>query len=469
MASRQVQLKTPKGTRDWFGSDCVLRDHIFETISGVFKRHGAVPLDTPVFELKDVLTGKYGEDSRLIYDLQDQGGEACSLRFDLTVPFARWLAMNKVTQVKRYQIARVYRRDQPAIARGRLREFHQIDFDIAGEYDTMIPDSEILRIIVEVFKALELDITIKMNHRKILDGIFTVAGVPGDKIRTISSAVDKLDKSPWADVKKEMTEEKGLPEEVADKIGEYVKEKGSVREILDFLKSDSSLVEDQNIRAGIEDIELLLVYVEAFNISSSISFDLSLARGLDYYTSLIFEVLHTPQQTEVPGLPKGGKDQATQVGSIGAGGRYDNLVGIFGKKPIPCVGISFGADRIYTILKAQKEREAAAPTQEIDVYVMAFGAGKEFTGLLPERLQVCGQLWDAGIRASFSAKAKPKLPQQFKAAEGVPLAVILGQDELADGKLKIKVLGLPDGHPEKEGVLIEKTDLVEEVRKRLQR
>jgi histidyl-tRNA synthetase len=132
----------------------------------VFKRHGGIPLDTPVFELKAILAEKYGEDARLMYDLADQGGEICSLRFDLTVPFARWLAMSSVSQIKRYQITRVYRRDQPAIARGRLREFYQCDFDIAGLHDPMIADAEILRVIVEVFEALQLEITIKVNHRQ---------------------------------------------------------------------------------------------------------------------------------------------------------------------------------------------------------------------------------------------------------------------------------------------------------------
>ena len=151
-------------------------------MTDVFKRHGGNPLDTPVFELKEILAKKYGEDARLMYDLNDQGGEICSLRFDLMVPFARWLAMNNFTQIKRYQIAKVYRRDQPAIARGRLREFYQCDFDIAGNYDSMIPDAEILRIIVEVFAALQLDVTIKINHRRILDGLFAVSGVPDEKI-----------------------------------------------------------------------------------------------------------------------------------------------------------------------------------------------------------------------------------------------------------------------------------------------
>jgi histidyl-tRNA synthetase len=165
-------------------------------VTDVFKRHGATTLDTPVFELKDILSGKYGEDSKLIYDLQDQGGELCSLRYDLTVPLARWLAMNpSVQSFKRYQIAKVYRRDQPAMTKGRMREFYQCDFDIAGSYDAMIPDAEVLKIATDVFDSLGWEsYTIKINHRKVLDGIFKAAGVPEDLIRPISSAVDKLDK-----------------------------------------------------------------------------------------------------------------------------------------------------------------------------------------------------------------------------------------------------------------------------------
>lgn len=192
----KIALKVPKGTRDWDGKDMVIRDKIFQQIISVFKRHGAQTIDTPVFELKEILTGKYGEDSKLIYDLADQGGELCSLRYDLTVPFARWLAMNaNIPSIKRYHIAKVYRRDQPAMTKGRMREFYQCDFDIAGNFDQMVPDAEILRITTEILDSLNLgEYTIKINHRKILDGLFEVCGVEKEKIRTISSAVDKLDK-----------------------------------------------------------------------------------------------------------------------------------------------------------------------------------------------------------------------------------------------------------------------------------
>lgn len=204
-----------------------IREQIFSTVTNIFKRHGAITIDTPVFELKEILAGKYGEDSKLIYDLEDQGGEKCSLRYDLTVPFARYLAENGVSNLKRYHIAKVYRRDQPAMNRGRMREFYQCDFDIAGVYDPMVPDAEALRVMSEILSGLDIgNFTIKVNHRKILDGMFEVCGVPAEKIRTISSAVDKLDKMSWSDVKKEMVEEKRLAEEVADRIGEYVKLKG---------------------------------------------------------------------------------------------------------------------------------------------------------------------------------------------------------------------------------------------------
>jgi histidyl-tRNA synthetase len=447
-------------------------------VTDVFKRHGATTLDTPVFELKEILSGKYGEDSKLIYDLQDQGGELCSLRYDLTVPLARWLAMNpSVQSFKRYQIAKVYRRDQPAMTKGRMREFYQCDFDIAGSYDAMIPDAEVLKIATDVFDSLNWDTyTIKINHRKVLDGIFKAAGVPAELIRPISSAVDKLDKvrvlrsyrvdfangvqMPWAEVKKEM-ETKGLAADIADKIGQWVQRKGG-DDIIEFLKSDEALSKNEDVCKGVQDMEKLFEYLDAFGARKRISFDLSLARGLDYYTGVIYEVVTEGSAPRVQG-----QQQEIGVGSVAAGGRYDELVGMFSGKPIPCVGISFGIDRIISIMKARGQSTERA--KDVDAFVMAFG-GKGFTGMLTERMQVAQELWAAGIKTEFSYKAKPKLPQQFKQAEtaGVPLAVILGEDELKSGKVKIKVLGIKDeNNPEKDGVLVERTNMVEEIRKRL--
>ncbi|KAK4111944.1 histidyl-tRNA synthetase [Canariomyces notabilis] len=475
----KFEIKTPKGTRDWSGGDMVLREKIFNTITEVFKRHGGITIDTPVFELK----GKYGEDSKLIYDLADQGGELCSLRYDLTVPFARYLAMNKdVTQIKRYHIAKVYRRDQPAVKKGRMREF--------GVYDPMIPDAEIIRIINEVFDSLgwQGKYTIKLNSRKILDGIFQVCGVPDSLIRPISSAVDKLDKMPWADVRKEMVDEKGLAPEAADKIGQYVVLKGQ-RDLLEKLQKDEALAANPSMQQGFADMDLLFTYLENFGALHTVSFDLSLARGLDYYTGVIYEVVTEGSAPAVsaadgaaekaakkkgvkPGDPDEDRsdDPTVGIGSVAAGGRYDNLVGMFsGKTQVPCVGISFGIDRIFSIIQAsQKKKERR---NEVDVFVMAFGGGKDFTGLLKERSQICSRLWDAGIKAEFLYKVKPKLQNQFKAAEtnGVPFALILGEDELAQGKARLKEMGLPEDHPLKEGELISLDNLTEEVQLRLTR
>ena len=481
----------------------VIRDSIFSTITNVFKRHGAVTIDTPVFELREILAGKYGEDSKLIYDLSDQGGEICSLRYDLTVPFARWLAMNPGVQtIKRYHIAKVYRRDQPAMTKGRMREFYQCDFDIAGVFDKMLPDAEIIRIICEIFGEKGLGwggprgkgFTVKINHRGVLDGVFEVCGVPKEKIRTISSAVDKLDKTPWEEVKKEMVSEKGLDPDVADRIWEFVQRKGG-REVTQELRKDERVTSNERLIQGLEEMDLLFSYLEAFNILDHVEFNLSLARGLDYYTGVIYEVVtegsappfstaavaagaknykHAKREKTTEFEEDRSNDPSVGVGSVAAGGRYDELVGMFsGKAQIPCVGISFGVDRIFSIAKARMEADKTATavrSTEVDVFVMAFG-GKGFTGMLKERMRVVTTLWDAGIKAEFAYKQKPKLPAQFKSAElaGIPYAVILGEEEQALGKVKIKEMGLPEGHAEKDGVVVGLGELVHEVRSRLRR
>jgi len=450
-----------------------LRNRIFSTITRIFEAHGAVTIDTPVFELREILAGKYGEDSKLIYDLQDQGGEICSLRYDLTVPFARFVAMNltEYSNIKRYHIAKVYRRDQPAMSKGRFREFYQCDFDIAGSYDPMLPDAECLLIVSEILTALKIEpFTIKINHRKILDGIFDLCGVPADKIRPISSAVDKLDKLPWCDVKREMIVEKGLDEAAADKIGEYVKLKGG-EELLTQLQADAALAGHSLASAGLKDMALLFNYLRVFNILPRVSFDLSLARGLDYYTGLIYEVITTgsapPSFSSAPTAAaaaaeatpskksKSNKDKdevdesSVGVGSISGGGRYDHLVGMFSnsknKDAVPCVGASIGIERIFAILMAKlKEKQAAADAagtsplraKSTEVFVMSMGGD----GLALPRLEVCKKLWDAGIKAEFMYKLKPKPAAQFTAIErdGTPFAVLLAPDEWAQGTVRVK-------------------------------
>jgi histidyl-tRNA synthetase len=274
-----------------------------------------------------------------------------------------------------------------------------------------------------------------------------------------------------------MTEDKGLDGAVADKIGEYVQLKGS-RELLEKLQADSTLMANEFAKKGIDDMALLFDYLEAFDVLSKVSFDMSLARGLDYYTGVIYEVVtegsapKTSAAQKLEKTAKAGKGKEQKAADADEDRSNDPSVGVFsGKQQIPCVGISFGVDRIFSIIKSRMEADKKAAnvrSNEVDVYVMAFG-GKGFTGLLKERMNVAKTLWDAKIKAEFSWKVKPKLPAQFKQAEqgGVPFAVILGEAECEAGECKIKEMGLPEGHPEKDGVTVKMDRLVEEVQARL--
>jgi histidyl-tRNA synthetase len=445
------QIKTPKGTRDWAGDDIALREEVFNKIRKVFKLHNGNEIDTPAFELKSILTDKYGEDARLIYHLQDQGGEVCALRYDLTVPFARWLAMSNLRQMKRFQIGKVYRRDQPAPESGRMREFYQCDFDFAGSFETMIPDAEILCITAEVFEALGIDVTIRINHRSVLDGIFRAVGVPENLVRSISSAVDKLDKLSWADVKKEV-EQKGLEAEVANNLGKYVLEKEGdhgFAATLKILQIDDLLSKNEDILKGVNEMKLLLRYLNSYDIAKCVKFDLSLARGLDYYTGLIYEV-----------VPVG---ISQKVGSIAAGGRYDNLVSTFSKKEIPCVGISFGVDRILTILKSTA-RERKKPSK-VAVWIVAYGIGP----VVEEKMAIARQLRKAGISVDFDQKSDRKPRKQIELAEsdGAVAAVIIEDDgSMLSGAVQFRVLSLPTKSSDNE-VVVKREGVLEEVKKRL--
>ncbi|TID28793.1 hypothetical protein CANINC_002312 [Pichia inconspicua] len=487
-AAQTFTLKTPKGTKDWADKDMIVRSAIFDKLTGIFKAHGGVTIDTPVFELREILAGKYGEDSKLIYNLEDQGGELTSLRYDLTVPFARYVAMNGISSIKRYHLAKVYRRDQPAMTKGRMREFYQCDFDIAGQYDSMVPDAEIMKILCSGLLGLGItEFKVKLNHRKILDGIFQVCGVADEDVRKVSSAVDKLDKSPWEDVKKEMVVEKNQPEEVADKIGNYVKLNGTIREVLDILQKDEILTANASAKEGLDEIETMLGYLEAFDVTKYISFDMSLARGLDYYTGVIYEAVTEQSAPPTDALEKKEKakkskknadDDASEyvgVGSIAAGGRYDNLVGMFlgtnskGKKApsIPCVGVSFGVERLFSLIKQRQALiEKIRPTST-QVFVMAFGGGDNWDGFLAERMKIAGMLWDAGIESEYVYKKKTNPRKQFDAAEksGCPIAVILGKEEYPAGEVRVKTLGQGE---ENEGKLVKIENMVDYVQKKLE-
>uniref|UniRef100_A0A8C5XPP6 Histidine--tRNA ligase, cytoplasmic n=1 Tax=Microcebus murinus TaxID=30608 RepID=A0A8C5XPP6_MICMU len=327
------------------------------------------------------------------------------------------------------------------------------DFDIAGQFDPMIPDAECLKIMCEILSSLHIgDFLVKVNDRRILDGMFAICGVPDSKFRTICSSVDKLDKVSWDEVKNEMVGEKGLAPEVADRIGDYVQQHGGVS-LVEQLLQDPKLSQNKQALEGLRDLKLLFEYLTLFGIDDKISFDLSLARGLDYYTGVIYEavLLQTPAQTG---------EEPQGVGSVAAGGRYDGLVGMFDPKgrKVPCVGLSIGVERIFSIveqrLEASEEKVRTTETQ-----VLVASAQKK---LLEERLKLVSELWDAGIKAELIYKKNPKLLNQLQYCEeaGIPLVAIIGEQELKDGVIKLRSVA------SREEVDVRREDLVEEIKRR---
>ncbi|XP_062941730.1 histidine--tRNA ligase, mitochondrial isoform X2 [Cynocephalus volans] len=415
-------IKTPKGTRDLSPQQMVVREKILDVVVSCFKRHGAKRLDTPAFELKEMLAEKYGEESGLIYELKDQGGELLSLRYDLTVPFARYLAMNKVKKMKRYHVGKVWRRESPTIVQGRYREFCQCDFDIAGQFDPMIPDAECLKIMCEILSGLQLgDFLIKMC---------------------------------WKDVRHEMVAKKGLAPEVADRIGDYVQCHGGVS-LVEQMFQDPRLSQNKKALEGLEDLKLLFEYLTLLGIAEKVSFDLSLARGLNYYTGVIYEavLLQTPVQA--------GGEQPLSVGSVAAGGRYDGLVGMFDPKghKVPCVGLSIGVERIFYIVE-QRMKSFGEKVRTTETQVFVATPQKNF---LQERLKLIAELWDAGIKTEMLYKNNPKLLTQLHYCEnmGIPLVVIIGEQELKEGVIKLRSVA------SREEVVIKRENLVAEIQKRL--
>uniref|UniRef100_A0A7I4YJ25 histidine--tRNA ligase n=1 Tax=Haemonchus contortus TaxID=6289 RepID=A0A7I4YJ25_HAECO len=447
-------LKTAKGTRDYGPKSMAVRESVLKIVTDAFKRHGAETIDTPVFELREVLMGKYGEEGgKLVYDLQDQGGELLSLRYDLTVPFARYLAMNKITNIKRYHIAKVYRRDQPVMTRGRYREFYQCDFDIAGQYDLMIPEAECLRIVDEVLSKLEIgEFIIKLNHRFVLEGMFAACGAGADQFKTVCSSVDKLDKLPWVEVEEELIKEKGLTKDNTEKLGQFVRLRefnptmGNM-ELLDKFMEFEELAKNARFKKGVEELKVLVNYCSLFGVST-VRFDPSLARGLDYYTGAIYEAV-VPKALEGVSLEANGEEQKglpVGVGSVAAGGRYDELVGNFmapsgtkGKEKrqdVPCVGVSFGIERLFAIMEAKMQIEQLqVRTTETEIYIAS--AQKN---LLQERMKLCKTLWDEGFKVELAYKANPKLLTQLQYCEDrlIPLVLIVGERELQDGVVKLR-------------------------------
>jgi histidyl-tRNA synthetase len=428
-----VVVKVARGTRDIGPEQMLVRDKAFATIKSVFLRHGGAQIDTPVFELKEILMGKYGEEGgKLIYELDDQGGENLALRYDLTVPFARYLGCHKETgNMKRFQIGRVYRRDNPVVNRGRFREFYQCDFDIAG-YDAavpMLPDAECLKILVEILDELNIgEHLIKLNHRKLLDAVMQVAGVTEDMFQPVCSAIDKLDKQDWKSVRDELVNRKGIDSKAADLIGTYVAQSGTLNALLSKLQKDAVLAKNADALAAFHDLAALSAFLKAFDVPEQrVRFDLSLARGLDYYTGLIYEAVLAEKN-----VPSG-----SGLGSIAAGGRYDGLMGMFCGKQVPAVGLSIGVERILDLLVARSS--SLKPLRRTATQVLVCSVG---SGMLFPRLEIVNELWRAGIAAecSYSSNPKPKAQAADASEDQIPCTVWIGSSELKHNSITIKAM-----------------------------
>ncbi|MDE6556841.1 MAG: histidine--tRNA ligase [Duncaniella sp.] len=426
----------PKGTRDFSPAEMARRNYIFSTIREVFGLFGFQQIETPAMENLSTLMGKYGEEGdKLLFKILNSGdflkgvdqakiAEGASnrlaaslcekgLRYDLTVPFARFVVMHRSElnmPFKRYQIQPVWRADRPQ--KGRYREFYQCDADVVGS-DSLLCETDLLQLIDEVFARLGINIIIKLNNRKILSGIAEIVGAP-EKIIDITVAIDKIDKIGLDAVKAELIE-RGLSEEAVERIVPLITLSGSNAERLEALES---LLSGSEIGLqGIKELRFVMHTTDALGLRAKLELDVSLARGLNYYTGTIIEV----------------KAADVQIGSITGGGRYDNLTGVFGAPGLSGVGISFGADRIYDVLNALDLYPADLSSS---VKVMFVNLGEEEA---MASLRLIKQLRSAGIAAELYPEAV-KMKKQMSRADvlSIPYVAIIGSDELAEGKVTLK-------------------------------
>ena len=429
----------PKGTRDFGPAEVARRNHIIAAIREQFERFGFQPIETPSFENYDTLMGKYGEEGdRLIFKILNSGdflkkADAAALqekdaarltpqisekalRYDLTVPFARYVVMHQNDidfPFKRYQIQPVWRADRPQ--RGRFREFYQCDADVVGATG-LIQEAEFIQLYDRVFSSLGLDgVTIKLNHRKVLSGIAEVIGA-GDRLTDFTVALDKLDKIGREQVEAEMAE-KGIPREAIQKAAPLFEIQGDAAGQLAALKE--LLAGSETGMQGVGELEELLELTGQTGLeSAACRLDVTLARGLNYYTGTIFEVA---------------APESVQMGSIGGGGRYDDLTGIFGLRDVSGVGISFGLDRIYLVL----EELGLFPEnldRALDVFCINFGREEARAAL-----RLVMRLRSRGIRADLYP-SDAKVGKQFKYADkrGVPFVVLIGDEELRKGEFTVR-------------------------------
>lgn len=411
----------PKGTRDFSHQEMAERNYIFDTIKGVFRTFGYAQIDTPAMENLSTLLGKYGDEGdKLLFRIQNSGEKADQapekgLRYDLTVPFARYVVQhqNEISfPFKRFQIQPVWRADRPQ--KGRYREFYQCDVDAIGS-KSQLNELELVQIVDKVFSLLGVRVALKINNRKVLTGLAEVCGAP-DKVVDITVAIDKLDKIGLEAVKAEMRE-KGLGEDAIAILEPVLTLSGSTAEKI--AKMRSLMAGSQTGLRGLDELEELFGLISAAGVSIDVDLDLSLARGLNYYTGAIFEV----------------KALDWQIGSICGGGRYDNLTGIFGLPDMSGVGISFGADRIYDVLKGLDK--FPADLRSTTTLLFANMGADEVRYLLP----VASSLRSAGVSVEIYPDST-KLKKQFDYAErkAIPFLSITGADEAAAGTVQIKNL-----------------------------
>ena len=410
-------VSIPKGTRDFSSIEMAKRNYIFDTIKSVYQLYGYQQIETPAMEQLSTLMGKYGEEGdKLLFRIQNSGEKATlapekGLRYDLTVPFARYVVMHRNDlqfPFKRYQIQPVWRADRPQ--KGRYREFYQCDADVVGS-DSLLNEVELMQIVDTVFKKFGVRVEIKINNRKILTGIAEMIG-EADKIVDITVAIDKLDKIGMENVKAELME-KGLTEEQCSKLEPVLTLSGSNMEKLTTMRE--MLRDSETGLKGIDELEFILSKLS--KVDCQLSIDLSLARGLNYYTGAIFEV----------------KALDVQIGSITGGGRYDNLTGIFGMPGVSGVGISFGADRIFDVLNQLDlyPKETITGTQ---LLFINFG-DKEAEYCLP----LLRQLRDSGIRCEiYPDAAKMKKQMGYANAKQIPFVALVGENEMNEGKVTLK-------------------------------
>lgn len=435
---------TPKGTRDFSPTEMVKRNYIFDTIRQVFQLYGYLPIETPAMENLSTLMGKYGEEGdKLIFKILNSGDFKAgvdmtldvkpltnkisekALKYDLTVPFARYVVQhqNDITfPFKRYQIQPVWRADRPQ--KGRYREFYQCDADVIGS-NSLINEVELVQMIDDVFTTINVPVIIKINNRKILSGIAEVIG-QADKIIDITVAIDKLDKIGIEGVNKELLEN-GVNENAIAQLQPLIAFEGSTLEKLNFLKT---LLATSTIGLkGIEEVEYIFKTVDTIsNLKATVELDITLARGLNYYTGAIFEVK---------------ANAGTLSSSICGGGRYDDLTGIFGLPNMSGVGISFGADRIYDVLNELNlfPPSIAASTKLLFV---TFGEAEQ-NYCLP----LLAKVRKAGINSEVYPDAQAKMKKQMSYADDkkIPFVAIIGSDEMTSGQLTLK--NMTSGEQEK--------------------